>query len=441
VTITRDTLVKLLGNLGSRKEVDQYLRHYCSVDSQKFAVIKIGGSTLADQLEPVAAALAFLQQVGLTPIIVHGAAAHIDRELAEAGIETPRVDGLRRISPEALDVVRRVLRQENLALVEALGAHGCDARPITADVFTAEPIDLDRYGMRGRITDVDDSSVLAAVRAGKLPVITSIGTTRQGQLLNVSSDEAAGALALRFEPHKIIFLTSTGGVLDRDHKIVSAINLSEDYDRLVVADWVSGGMRRKLELIHDLLHKLPSSTSVSITAPDKVARELFTHRGAGTLVSKGERVSEHDSFATLDVAKLEQLLESCFGRKLAPDYFATKRCHRVYVTADYRATAILTTEDGLVYLDKFAVTRKAQGEGLGGSVWARMRRDNRKLFWRSQSVNEVNGWYFQQADGAYRTPKWTVFWYGMVGFGEIERCVQTALGLPATLKDHGVEGD
>ena len=439
MTISRGTLVKLLSNLGSRKEVEQYLKHYSSVDSQKFAVIKVGGSALAEQLDTVAASLAFLQQVGLTPIIAHGAAAHMDRALAEAGLETPRVDGLRYISPEALDVVRRVLQRENLALVEALAAHGCDARPIAGEVFEVEPIDEARYGLRGRISAIDDTSLIAAIRAGKLPVVTSLGATRRGQLFNVSSDEAAGALALRFEPHKIIFLTSTGGLLDDGRQLVSAVNLTEDYQRLMAEEWVSGGMRRKLEQINVLLEKLPASTTVSITAPDKLARELFTHRGAGTLILRGQRVAEFASFDDLDIGRLRRLLESCFGRTLAPDYFGSKNCHRVYVTEDYRATAILTAEAGLVYLDKFAVTRKAQGEGLGTSVWSRMRRENDKLFWRSQTSNEVNAWYFQQAEGAYRTPKWTVFWYGMNGFEEIERCVKTALALPATLKDHGVE--
>ena len=192
--------------------------------------------------------------------------------------------------------------------------------------------------------------------------------------------------------------------------------------------------------VEELLEKLPHTT-VSITAPDKLARELFTHRGAGTLVSRGERVNSFSRFEDLEREKLQQLLESCFGRRLTPGYFEKKKCHRVYATEDYRGAAILTSEAGLVYLDKFAVTQKAQGEGLGGSVWQCMRRDNPKVFWRSQTVNPVNAWYFQQSDGSYRTPKWTVFWCGMDGFDEITRCVHTALEMPASLKDHGVEGD
>jgi len=440
MSITRDTLAKLLTNLGSKKEVEQYLKQYCSVDSQRFALIKVGGSALDEQIDTVGSSVAFLHQVGLTPIVVHGAAAHVDRALADAGIKTPRIDEIRCVSPDAFDIVRRVLQRENLALVDALAANGCDARPIVGDVFEVEPIDVNRYGLRGRVVGVDDTSILAAIRAGKLPVITCLGSTRHGQLLSISSDEAATALAVRFEPHKIIFLTSTGGLFDEEQQVISAINLTEDYERLMAQPWVSGGMRRKLRHIDALLEKLPHTT-VSITAPEKLARELFTHRGAGTLVSRGERVNTYESFDALDREKLQNLLESCFGRRLTPGYFERKQCHRVYVTEDYRGAAILTREAGLVYLDKFAVTRKAQGEGLGGSVWQCMRRENPKIFWRSQTVNPVNGWYFQQSDGSYRTPKWTVFWCGMDGFEEITRSVQTALEMPASLKDHGVEGD
>ena len=439
MTISRDTLVTLLRNMGGRKEVGDYLRHYSSVDLQKFAVIKIGGGILDDQLDGVAASLSYLHQVGLSPMVVHGAGPQLDRALSEAGVETPRVDGLRVTPPEALDVVRRVCQEQNLELVAALEARGCGARPIATGVFEASPLDHARCGLVGTVTGVDVKPVVASIAAGRLPIMTSLATSSTGQLLNVNADEAARALARTFEPHKIIFLTPTGGLLDHDGQIISAVNLAEDYEPLMANSWVNGGMRLKLQQIRDLLLELPISSSVSITSPSHLARELFTHRGAGTLVRRGETVSCHESFDSIDLQLLRELLESCFGRTLAPSYFEDKKCYRTYVSEGYRATAVLIEEAGLPYLDKFAVTRKAQGEGLGGSLWARMRRDTPKLFWRSRRTNDVNGWYFEQADGSYRSDQWTVFWYGMSDFGEIERCVAAALELPATLRDHGMD--
>ena len=61
-------------------------------------------------------------------------------------------------------------------------------------------------------------------------------------------------------------------------------------------------------------------------------------------------------------------------------------------------------------MDKFAVTSQAQGEGLGGALWARLLEENPKLFWRSRNKNPINNWYFQQADGSHKDDTWTVFW-------------------------------
>ena len=103
----------------------------------------------------------------------------------------------------------------------------------------------------------------------------------------------------------------------------------------------------------------------------------------------------------------------------------------------YRATAIITHGQGVPYLDKFAVTTQAQGAGEGGSLWKRMCRENPKLYWRARNGNEINPWYFQQSTGSYKDERWTVFWYGLEGWDEIKACVDHALMLPATLRQHG----
>ncbi len=74
---------------------------------------------------------------------------------------------------------------------------------------------------------------------------------------------------------------------------------------------------------------------------------------------------------------------------------------------------------------------------MGGSLWQRMKAENKKLFWRSRTENEINPWYFQQAEGCHRAGKWTVFWYGLETFEEIRACIDHALALPATLREHG----
>jgi hypothetical protein len=116
----RPTIVRLLSNLGSAREIQLYLERFSRLDAVRFAVVKVGGAVLRDELGALVSSLAFLQQVGLTPIVVHGAGPQLDEELAAAGIEKRVVDGLRYTSPQGLATVRRVLQLQNLRLVEAL---------------------------------------------------------------------------------------------------------------------------------------------------------------------------------------------------------------------------------------------------------------------------------------------------------------------------------
>jgi acetylglutamate kinase len=120
-------------------------------------------------------------------------------------------------------------------------------------------------------------------------------------------------------------------------------------------------MREELGQIRDLLLQLPPSSSLSITRPDEMAKELFTHRGSGTLVRRGERIHRHSSWKRVDRDRLRQLIESSFGRQLGPDYFDVTKPWRVYVSEHYRAAIILTREGGLTYMDKFVVVDDAQG--------------------------------------------------------------------------------
>lgn len=430
---TQDIIVRLLTNIGSRKEVEQYLRHYASVDSQKFAVIRVTGEVLERSLDSLASSLTFLHRVGLYPLVVHGGGPQLDRALVAAGIPLAGEPGMRPMTTDTLAIARRVFHEENLALVEALEALGTRARPFTSGVFRVRQ--AEDGGLVGRVTGVSDAALTATLRAGHLPIVAPLGETESGQILVVHADAAARALTFATKPHKVIFLNETGGLEDEHGDILSAVNLAEDADRL--KNKLSRASARKLAEIAETLVELPPTSSVSITSPEHLAKELFTHGGAGTLVRRGERVNVHPSFDAIDQGKLRRLLEGCFGRRLDEEYFTKKKPFRVYLAESYRATAILTLEDGVPYLDKFAVTTEAQGEGIGGSIWERMRRETTKVFWRARAQNPINAWYAQKADGLVKAGEWTVFYCGLEGFGEIESCVTRALAMPATLREHG----
>ena len=113
---------------------------------------------------------------------------------------------------KTLGIARRVFLEENLRLVNALEKLGTRARPITSGVFTADFLDKDKYGLVGKITRIDKRPLEAAIRAGALPILTSLAESETGQILNVNADIAAGELAKELEPLKIVFLNDKGGM-------------------------------------------------------------------------------------------------------------------------------------------------------------------------------------------------------------------------------------
>ena len=422
-TQTRQTIVRLLSSMASAKEISQYLKRFSQLDAKRFAVVKVGGAVLRDDLEALTSSLAFLQEVGLTPIVIHGAGPQLDQELAAAGIEKQTVNGLRVTTPEALAIVRKVFQASNLRLVEALQQGGARATSITGGVLEAQYLDRDTYGLVGEVTAVNLAPIEASLQAGSIPVIASLGETAGGQILNVNADFAANELVQVLQPYKIIFLTGTGGLLDEQGRVIDSINLSTEFEHLMQQPWINGGMRVKIQQIKDLLDRLPLTSSVSITRPADLAKELFTHKGSGTLVRRGEKVQRVTAWDELDLVALKSLIESSFGRSLVPDYFERTKLLRAYVSENYRAAVILVDTPEGVYLDKFAVLDEAQGEGLGRAVWNVMREQTPELYWRSRHNNQVNIFYYAESDGCIKQEKWKVFWYGIEGLDRIGRCL------------------
>ncbi|MDH3589719.1 MAG: acetylglutamate kinase [Gammaproteobacteria bacterium] len=429
----RATISKLLASFGSEKEIQQYLKRYSDLDSDQFAIIKIGGATLQSDLEQLTSSLIFLQQVGLTPIVVHGAGPQLSAELAERGIDSEIRDGLRVTSPAVLQAARQVFMRENLALVKALRDAGTRAVSITSGVFETELLESGKYGMVGEISKVHLDPVRHSVESHVIPVLSPLGETADGQIVNVNADVATNALVRAVAPLKIIFLTGTGGILDAQEKIIPSINLATDYERLMRQDWLHSGMRLKLEQINTLLREIPPTSSVSITQPALLAQELFTHRGSGTFVRLGEKIAVHRDWNAIDQTRLREALESSFGRRLAQDYTDKAELEAAYISDSYRAAALVVRGGPVPRLDKFAVTDKAKGEGLGTALWRRMRNEHPKLFWRARPDNPINRFYFQNCDGCIKGEDWNVYWYGLDDMGLISRCVDHANSAQETL--------
>ncbi len=424
----RETVLELLAQLGSSREARQYLKEFSSVEESRFAVVKVGGGILRDHLDELASALAFLHRLGLRPVVLHGAGPQVDAALEAAGVDSERIDNLRVTTETVMEVARPVIYEQNLHLVEALEQRGIRARGLQHGTFQARFLDRDRYGLVGEITGVNLDSLRRAVRAGALPVLTFLGESPSGQVLNINADIAARELVWAVRPHKIIFLTPSGGLLDRNGRVISAVTLNNDYDALMREPWVHSGMRLKLQQIKEMLDGLDDSTSVSITSADQLTRELFTYRGAGTLVRKGEGIDLFDAPEPEILTDVAERVEASFGRTLKPGWVESLADPVVLLSASRRAAAVVVRgADGFPYLEKFIVTPEAQGEGLGAAMWQVLRARYPQLYWRSRNSNPITPWYFLQADACERHGPWVVFSNGITDPVQRDRVVQEAM--------------
>jgi acetylglutamate kinase len=436
----RQTVIELLGQLGSSREARQYLKQFSRIEESRFAVVKVGGAVLNDDLDELAAALAFLHRLGLTPIVLHGAGPQLDEAMAEAGVPVEKHDGLRVTTEAVMAVARPVIYRANATLVDALEARGVRARGILHGVFNASLADPEKLGLVGQVDSVELDPIQSAVRSGALPVVACLGESPGGQVMNINADIATRELVWTLKPYKVIFLTGTGGLLDQNGRIITAISISGDYEHLINQDWVHSGMQLKLAQIKDMLERLPPETSVSITSAAKLTRELFTHTGAGTLIRRGERIDWFDQIPEARVATLETMLEESFGRRLRADWRENQDLEGVLLAETGRAAALIGRGvDGIPYLDKFVVTPEAQGEGLAAALWQVLRARCPCLYWRSRASNPIAGWYLQQAHASFRQGEWIVHVIGVEDFELLERLIQDARGRDSGWQEDGLE--
>ncbi len=432
---TRQVIRQLLGSMSEGREVRAYLQKFSEIDRARFALIKVGGAILRDDMAALADALVFLQKLGLTPVVVHGGGPQVDAAMDAAALPIERRDGLRVTSEDAMAVIAAALRSLTADLLAAVRQKGGHATAIGAGAVRANLVDEARLGRVGAVDALDLRPLHDAAGEGSIPVLTCIGETASGQLCNINADTLVAALAHELQPQKIVFLTGTGAVLDENDAPISFIHLAHDYARLMAADWLHGGMRLKLQQIRALLEDLPPGASVSITRPEALVRELFTHGGMGTLVRRGEEILTIQDKAKLDQARLSALIEGAFGRRLKQHYWQELDLHSVIVSAQVRAAAVLTPLQGALYLDKFAVAAQARGEGLGGAVWREIIAASPVLFWRSRPDNPFNAFYHAHAQGSAHEGRWRIFWRGTNDWAQIGKHVQDLAARPASFEE------
>ncbi len=426
----KETILKLLGAIGSEKEIKKYIEKYSSSE-QRFAIIKVGGSVIQNDLDNLVASLVFLDQVGLKPVVMHGAGPMLSAALDKKGVSFSFIDGQRVTSPEVRDVAHGIFNETNQKIVEALESYGAAAVGLTSDIFVCKK-SKPELGLVGEIVQVNVPSITQVLESGGIPVIAPIGKDSD-DILNVNADLATVELVKAMNPYKVIFLSETGGIFNQSNKLIETINLVLEYEDLMHQDWLHSGMKLKLEQVKTLLDHLPKTSSVSITQPINLPQELFTDSGSGTLVKHGYRVNQFQSPNPEIQSQFKLIIESSFDGSLDNNFFENSGDLKIFMTSCQRATIAISNDFKVPYMDKFGVIPEAKGEGLGAGVWHEMRKTYPQVFWRSRSTNPINKFYSSICEGCQKNSEWHIFWIGISDYSLLKECIEYALDKPKSV--------
>ncbi|UPK91590.1 hypothetical protein LCI18_002525 [Fusarium solani-melongenae] len=418
---TREIVAQTVSSIGSKREGQQYLKLFTSVSSQKFAVIKVGGAILTEYLDELCRSLAFLQELGLCPCIVHGGGPQLNDLLSQAGIEPQFEEGIRVTDAKTLGVARRLFLEENLKLINRLDELGVATRSISG-AFIADYLDKEKWQYVGKITKVNKEAIEKSIEAGYIPVLTSMAESEDGHLLNVNADVAAAELARALEPLKVVYLSEKGGLFDGDGEKISTINLDAEFDHLMSQPWCRYGTRLKIKEIKELLDTLPRSSSVAIIHPSDLQKELFTDSGAGTLIRRGDKIQKVESISEIsDLAKFKQTLvrdregldaEATVDRfvdllgekKFSAYYDDSMQCLAVvFPVSEERPVATLATLN---------ITKSGWLSNVAENVFTAIKKDHPSLAWTVSEEDENLTWFFERADGSFNKNGSVLFYYG-----------------------------
>jgi acetylglutamate kinase len=256
----------------------------------KVFVLKFGGNAMVDeQLQKAFAEdVAFLNLVGIKAVVVHGGGPQITSRLADLGLKSEFVDGLRVTSSEAISVIRDVLMDEistPLAnLIEISGAKSAVFNGETEGLFTASITRAD-LGLVGEVVEVNASVIAQSLEANLIPVISTVAPDSSGQLVNVNADLAASSLAAALGAEKLVVLTDVPGLYsdwpNRD-SLVSELTASELEE--ILPDLESGMIPKMQACLNAVRAGVSRAHIIDGRVPHSVLLEVFTPSGIGTLV-------------------------------------------------------------------------------------------------------------------------------------------------------------
>lgn len=261
--------------------------------NKEIVVIKYGGSAQTDPrlIESFAQDILLLYLVGIKPVVVHGGGKKITDMLDKLNIQTEFIDGQRVTTPEVMRIVEMILSGEiNSGIVSLLNAHSAKAIGISgkdAHFIMAEPKEHAKWGLTGTITEVKAEVIHNLINEKFVPVIAPIaaGESMGHPGYNINADLAASQVAKAIGANKVIFLTDTPGVLDKNKKLLSTLNEAQ-VQELKDDGTINGGMVPKVDACLEAIEGgVQKAHIIDGRVEHSIILELFTSEGIGTQIT------------------------------------------------------------------------------------------------------------------------------------------------------------
>ncbi len=265
-----------------------YIKKY----NGKIVVVKYGGNAMTSEelKQQVMDDIVLMSLIGVKIVLVHGGGPEITEMLAKTGKKSEFVDGLRVTDRETVEIVQMVLAGKiNKSLVnllelkggKAMGLSGIDGHMIEAEVKD------ERLGFVGKITGVNVEPVTDLLEKGYIPVISTVGCDRAGNVYNINADTAAAQIAGAMKAESLIAMTDIAGILRDKNDAATLIPLIdiEDAETLFREGVISGGMIPKVECSIDAIRRgVKKVIIMDGRVPHAILIETLTDEGAGTMV-------------------------------------------------------------------------------------------------------------------------------------------------------------
>ena len=275
-----------------RAEIITQALPYIQKYHNKIIVVKYGGNAMiSEELKlQVMEDLVLLWLIGVKPVLVHGGGPEISDMLKKVGKQSEFVDGLRVTDRETAEIVQMVLAGKiNKQLVNLLGEFGGNAVGISGidgHLIEAKVKD-ERLGFVGEITNVNVQPILDLIEKEYIPVVSTVGCDKEGNVYNINADTAASYIAGAMKAERLITMTDIPGILrdvnDPD-SIIKKVT-TEEARQLFAEGIISGGMIPKVECCIEAIEKgVRRVTILDGRVPHALLLELLTDEGAGTLV-------------------------------------------------------------------------------------------------------------------------------------------------------------